>query len=59
MIALLLLIVLLGVGLYFVETYVPMAPPFRTLLRVVVVILVLVYLWRVLGGGDLALPRIS
>jgi len=59
MIGLLLLIVLIGVGLYLVETYVPMAAPLRTILRVAVVIIVLLYLWRVLfGGADIPLPRV-
>jgi hypothetical protein len=58
MIGLLLLIVLIGVGLYLVETYVPMAPPLKTILRVAVVLVVLLYLWRVLyGGADIPLPR--
>ena len=59
MIALLLLIVLIGVGLYLIETYVPMAPPLKTLLRVAVILIVLLYLWRVLfGGADVPLPRL-
>jgi len=59
MIGLLLLIVLIGVGLYLIETYVPMAPPLKTLLRVAVILIVLLYLWRVLyGGADIPLPRV-
>lgn len=58
MIMLLLFVVLLGVGLYFVETYVPMAPPFKTLLRVLAVIFVLLYVWAVVfGRADVPIPR--
>jgi hypothetical protein len=59
MIGLLLLIVLIGVGLYVVETYVPMAPPLRSLLRAAVVIIVLLYIWAVIfGRADVPVPRV-
>lgn len=38
------LIVVLGVVLYLVETYVPMAPPFKIVLRVIVVLIIVYYL---------------
>jgi hypothetical protein len=59
MIGLLLLIVLIGVGLYVVETYVPMAPPLKSLLRAAVVIIVLLYIWAVIfGRADVPVPRV-
>ena len=59
MIALFVFIVLIGLGLYLVETYIPMAPPLKLVLRAVVVIVVVLYLWRVLfGGADVPLPRL-
>jgi hypothetical protein len=59
MIGLLLLVVLLGVALYLVETYVPMAPPLKTVFRALVVIFVLVYVWAVFfGRADVPVPRI-
>jgi hypothetical protein len=58
MIALIVALVVLGVALYLVETYVPMAPPFKIAIRAVVVLFLLVYAWRVLfGGADLTFPR--
>ena len=42
-------IVVLGAALYLLETYVPMAPPFKTILRVVVVIAIVIYLFRLAG----------
>jgi hypothetical protein len=44
MIELLLVLVLVGVGLYLVNTYVPMAPPMKTIVNVVAVLVVIVWL---------------
>jgi hypothetical protein len=49
MITLIFVLVLIGVLLWFVETYIPMAPPVRTLLRIVVVIVLVLYVLRVFG----------
>lgn len=49
LISLILVIVVLGVVLYLIETYVPMSPPIRTVLRVVVVLAVVVWLLQILG----------
>lgn len=38
MITLVIVLVLLGVGLYLIETYVPMAPPMILIIRVVVIL---------------------
>lgn len=58
MIALILVLALIGVGLYLLETYVPMAPPLRLIIRVVVVVAVILYLLQVFGIGDIPVPRI-
>lgn len=52
MITLIILIVIIGVAMYLVETYVPMSPPIRIVLRVVVVLLLLLYLLRAFGISD-------
>jgi len=57
-IALILVLALIGVGLYLLETYVPMAPPLRLIIRVVVVVAVILYLLQVFGIGDIPVPRI-
>jgi hypothetical protein len=46
MITVLIVLVLIGVCLYLVETYVPMSPPIKTVLRVVVVLFLIVFLLR-------------
>lgn len=55
MIELLLLVIVLGVIMYFVETYLPMSPPFKTLLRVIVVVIIIMLVIRWFGL-DLSLP---
>lgn len=49
LITLIVVIVILGVGLYFIENYVPMAPPIRVILRVVVVLVLVLFLLRAFG----------
>lgn len=53
MIHLILVIVVLGVCLYLVETYIPMAPPLKLLLRVVIVIAIILYLLQLIGVSPL------
>lgn len=57
MIELLLVVVICGVCLYLVEQYVPMSPPIKTVLRVVVVLLLVLFLLRAFGIGDIPIPR--
>ena len=45
LITLVILLVIVGVGLYLINTYVPMAQPIKTLINVVVVLVV--FLWIV------------
>ena len=58
MIALLVLIVIVGVALYLVETYIPMSPPIKIVFRVVVVLLLILFLLRMFGISDVGLPRL-
>ena len=58
MIALLLLLVLLGVGLYLIETYVPMAAPIKLVIRIVVILFIVLLLLRAFGISDVAVPRV-
>jgi hypothetical protein len=58
MIALLLTLILVGVALYLVETYVPMAAPIKTVIRVVVVLVLVLYLLRAFGVSDVAVPQL-
>lgn len=61
LVGLLILLVVIGVGLYLLNTYVPMAAPIKTVINVVVVLIVIVWLLQafgLLGGGPLVVkPR--
>ena len=58
MIELLLVLVIVGVVLYLIETYLPMAPPIKVVIRVVVVVVLCLYLLRVFGVADVPIPRV-
>jgi len=49
MITLLIVLVILGVCLYLVETYVPMAQPIKIIIRVVVVLFIVILLLNAFG----------
>jgi hypothetical protein len=53
MLELILVIVLVGVALWFVNTYVPMAQPIKTLLNVLIVLILIVWILNAFGllGG--------
>lgn len=57
LISLILVLVIVGVLLYLVETYIPMAAPLKTIIRVVVVLVVILWLLQ-LFVGDIPLPRV-
>ena len=57
MLALVIALALLGLVLYLLETYVPMDPVIKTIIRVVIVVCVVVYLARLFGVMDLPVPR--
>jgi hypothetical protein len=58
MIELLIVLVICGVCLYLVESYVPMSPPIKTVLRVVVVLFLVLFLLRAFGVADFPIPRL-
>ena len=58
MIQLILLIVVLGVALWLIEAYIPMAAPLKVLLRVVIVIAIVLYLLRLVGVATPAFPKL-
>ena len=49
MIALLVTLVVVGLILYLVENYIPMSPPFKIVIRVVVVLFLILWLVRLFG----------
>ncbi len=57
LIGLIVVIIVVGLLLYLAETYIPMAPPIRVILRVVVVLVVVLWLLQVFVG-DIPLPRL-
>lgn len=52
------LLVIVGVALYLIETYIPMSPPIKTVIRVVVVLFLVLYLLRLFGIADVGVPRV-
>lgn len=58
MIEVLIVLVIVGVCLYLVENYVPMSPPIKTVLRVIVVLILCLWLLRVFGVADFPVPRL-
>lgn len=53
MITAILVLVVLGVALYLIETYVPMSQPFKIIIRVVVIVFSVLWLLRVFGIADI------
>ena len=58
MITVLLTLILVGVALYCVETFIPISPPVKVIIRVVVVLVLVLWLLQVFGISDLAVPKI-
>ncbi len=58
MLEVLVVLVIVGLCLYLVETYVPLSPPIRTVIRVVVVLFLVLWLLRIFGVADLGVPRL-
>jgi hypothetical protein len=57
MIGLILTLALLGLVLYLIETYIPMDPTIKVLIRIVVVVCVIYWLIGVFGIADMPIPR--
>jgi hypothetical protein len=49
LISILIVLVIVGVCLYLLETYVPLSPPIKTVIRVVVVLVLILWLLRAFG----------
>jgi len=49
MITILITLVVVGVCLYLIETYVPMSEPIRTIIRIVVVLFLIIFLLNAFG----------
>jgi len=56
LIGLVLVLIIVGVCLYLVETYIPLSPPIRVVIRVVVVIVLVLWLLQTFIG-DIPLPK--
>ncbi len=57
LISVVLALIVLGVCLYLVEAYIPMSPPIKTILRVVVVVAIVLWLLQAIGFVGPTLPR--
>lgn len=57
-IGVLVLLVVIGVGLYLLNTYVPMAAPIKTIINVVVILLVIIWLLQIFGLFSGTVPRL-
>lgn len=57
MIGIIIGIILIGVAMYFVNAYVPMAAPLKQLLNIVVVIIVILWLLSAFGVYHVHIPR--
>jgi hypothetical protein len=55
MISLLITLIIVGVALYLVETYIPLSDPIKVVIRVVVVLVLILYLLKVFGITDIPL----
>jgi hypothetical protein len=49
LISLIVVLVILGVVLYLIENYLPMSPPFKLVIRVVVILALILYLLQLAG----------
>jgi hypothetical protein len=59
MISILVLLVVCGVALYLVNTYVPMAQPFKIVINVCIVLALALYLLRAFGVWTGPMPRLK
>jgi Flp pilus assembly protein TadB len=57
LIQVLIVLIIVGVVLYMVNTYVPMAPPIKTILMVVVVLVLCLWLLQVFGITTIPIRR--
>ena len=57
LISLVVVLIIVGVLLYLVENFIPLAPPIRTIIRVVVVLALILWLLQIFVG-DIQIPRV-
>lgn len=57
LIGLLVVLIIIGVCLYLVQNYIPLAPPIKIVINVVVVLVLVLWLLQ-LFVGDIPLPRL-
>lgn len=50
-------LVVIGLILYLVENYIPMSPPIKVILRVVVILVLVLWLLRLFGVANFGIPR--
>lgn len=55
-IGLIVVLVVVGVALFLIENYIPMSPPIKTVLRVVVVLVLVIWLLQAFGVWDGRVP---
>ena len=58
LINLVIVLIVVGVGLYLINTYVPMAPAIKTILNVVVILVVCLWLLSAFGVGNIMIPTV-
>ena len=58
MIGLILTLVVLGLCLFLIETYIPMSPPIQLVIRIIIVIFSVLLLLRAFGIVDVPVPRV-
>ena len=58
LIAFVIIVAILGLVVYLVETYIPMSPPFKLVIRVVVVLVVILWLLQIIGITGPMIPRV-
>ena len=57
LIQVIIVLIIVGVCLYLVNTYVPMAPPIKTILMVVVILVLCLWLLQVFGIATIPIRR--
>ncbi len=56
LINLIIVLIVIGVILYLVNTFIPMAPPIKTVINMIVVIVLCLWLLNLFGIGNLTVP---
>lgn len=51
------IMVIVGVGLWLINTYVPMAQPIKTILNIVVILMIFIWVLQMFGFGHMYIGR--